>query len=406
MFSLTYNNNSFRYNYKFIALKIILFLILFNIIIYISGPICFAESIEESLLENIENQLNKLNLNSVERFISSLKLDGEGLFKGSFLDNVKAVINGSGQFDYKNFFTYIVNLIFDDIVKFVPMLAGIVAICVICSFLGNLPSDKQSEKVGKVIYFACFSLVAVMVFSVFKGLMSSTSGVIGSLQTQMQLILPIILTLITSIGSVVTVSTFQPVVALLTSSVVSLIGSIVLPIFVFSFVFNIVGNLSSSVKLEKCAKFLSSLFKWLLGTIFTVFMAILSLQGIMASVSDSISIKTTKFALKSYVPLVGNYLSEGLGLILASGVLIKNAVGVTGLFVLIATIALPLVEIVIFMLGLKLVAAVVEPLSNNNMSNFLYGCSKCLNMLIACIASIAFMYLITIGLLMCSSNIF
>ena len=91
---------------------------------------------------------------------------------------------------------------------------------------------------------------------------------------------------------------------------------------------------------------------------------------------------------------------------LVSGVLIKNSVGITGRIVLFLTIILPIVEIVIFSLGLKLVSAVIEPLSNNGMSNFLYNSSKCLNMLIACVISMGFMYVLTIGLMMGTSNIF
>lgn len=401
MFSIANNNISNRPYYKYFALIFILILFVFP-----DCKVCYAETAEESLGQTIQSQLEKLDLLGIEKYIGELNFLGDGLFSGSFLDNIKAVISGENSFDYKSFFSYIINIIFDDLLKVIPMLAGIVSICIVASLLGQMSPDKQGEKISKVIYFACFALVVTIIFSAFRSLLNSTTGVLDSIGTQMQLIFPILLTLITSIGSVVTVSTFKPAVALLSSGIVSMIGSIILPIFIFSFVFNIVGNMSSNVKLEKCAKFLSSLFKWLVGTIFTVFMTILSLQGILASVSDSISIKTAKFALKSYVPMIGSFMSDGLGFIIASGVLIKNAVGLTGLFLLISTIIVPLVEIIVFMLGLKLVAAIVEPLSNNNMSNFIYGCAKCLNMLIVCILAVGFMHILSVGLLMCTSNVF
>lgn len=403
MFIIANNNISNRHNYKYFAIVLLFFIVIFFVP---NVRPAYADEVEKSLSETIESQLEKLDLIALERYLSGISSNFEGIFNGSFVENIRNIISGQKQFDYSNFFSYVLSIIFDDLIKVIPMLSAIVAICVVCSLLGQLSPDKQGEKISKVIYFACFALVATIIFSAFKSLLGSTTGVLESIKTQMQLIFPIILTLITSIGSVVTVSTFKPAVALLSSSIVSMISSIILPIFIFSFIFNIVGNMSSNVKLEKCAKFLSSMFKWLLGTIFTVFMTVLSLQGILASVSDNISIKTAKFALKSYVPLIGNFMSDGLGFILASGVLIKNAVGLTGLFLLLSTIVMPLVEIIIFMLGLKLVAAIVEPLSNNNMSNFIYGCSKCLSMLIACILAVGFMYILSVGLLMCTSNIF
>ena len=366
----------------------------------------YAQTAEEQLQESINSQLEKLDLSAIENYISSLPNIGDGLYKGSFLENIKEIINGSKQLDFNSFFSYIINLIFDDLLKYVPIFSVIVAICIVCSLLTGFSPDKNGEKINKVIYFACFAVVAIIIFSVFKDLLSLALGILDGIKNQMQLVFPILLTLITSVGSVVTVSTFKPAVALLSSSIVSIISSVVLPIFLFTFVFNIVGHMSDTVKLEKCSKFLASLFKWIIGTVFTVFMTILSLQGIIASVTDNISIKTTKFALKSYIPVIGNFVSDGLGFILASGVLIKNAVGLTGLLVLFGTIIVPLVEIVLFMLGLKLVAAVVEPLGETNMSNFIFSCSKCLNMLIACVVAIGFMYVISVGLLMCTSNIF
>ena len=405
MFSLAYNNIFNRHSCKYYAVGLVFVLVIIAFCVGLNTQPSYALDVENQLKDSIENQLSNLNLTDIEQFIAGLKLTGEELFSGSFLDNIKNVINGTTSFDYVDFFSYVIRVVFDDILEYIPLLSIIVVVCIICSFVGHLSPDGQGDKINKVIYFACFSLVAVMVFSAFKGLLENTTVALNSIKTQMQLVFPILLTLITSIGSIVTVSTFQPAVVLLTSTVSSLITSLLVPLFLFSFVFNIVGNLSSNVKLEKCSKFIFSLFKWILGAVVAVFMTVLSLQGIMASVTDSISIKTTKFALKSYVPIVGGFVSDGLGLLVASGVLIKNAVGLTGLLVLGSTIIVPVVEIAIFSLGLKLVSAVVEPLSNNNMANFLYNSSKCLNMLVACVVCMGFMYILTVGLMMCTSNI-
>lgn len=94
------------------------------------------------------------------------------------------------------------------------------------------------------------------------------------------------------------------------------------------------------------------------------FTAFISVQGITAGSIDGISIRTAKFAIKSYVPILGSYLSDGMGIILASSNLIKNAVGATGLFLLLATIISPLIELILFMLILKLVSGIIEPLGN------------------------------------------
>ena len=175
--------------------------------------------------------------------------------------------------------------------------------------------------------------------------------------------------------------------------------------FIFSVVFTIIGNLSNEVKLDKFNKFFSSLFKWVIGGIFTIFLAIIAIKGLTASSIDGISIKTAKFALKTYIPILGGYLSDGFNLILASSMLIKNAVGGVGLLLFLLTIIAPIVNLVVLSLGLKLVAAIVEPISDNKIPNFIYSVANLLTMLIVCLIAVAFMYLIVVGLFMLSGNI-
>jgi len=121
---------------------------------------------------------------------------------------------------------------------------------------------------------------------------------------------------------------------------------------------------------------------------------------------DGISIKTAKYALKSYIPILGSYLSDGVGLILTSSSLIKNSVGVTGLILLFSTIISPIINIIIVMLLFKLVAALVEPLCDDKISSFLYSVSKSLNLLNVSLIAIGFMYLVSTSILLLVSNIF
>ena len=216
---------------------------------------------------------------------------------------------------------------------------------------------------------------------------------------------PIILTLMTGVGAVSSVGVFQPVLAVMSNIVSTIIFKAVIPIFIFSFVLNIIGHLSNNVKLDKFNSFLSSLFKWLIGITFTIFFAIISIQGISAGSFDSVSLRTAKFTISSYVPVMGGYLSQGMDLILASGVLIKNSVGLVGILIIISTIISPILEIVVFSLMLKAVSAILQPLNNSRITNFLHSTSKNITMLSTCIIAVGFMYFLSIGMCMASANV-
>ena len=365
-----------------------------------------VEEIEQELDENIDDQLNNIDFGELDNIFNNLDEEAKGLFNStSFYDKVMAVLNGELSTDSSSFFQYIFNLFFDNLLKFVPLLALIVVVSILCSFVGQLSPTGKTSSINKVVYFACFGIIIVLLSTTLKDVITNSSNTILSIQKQMEVIFPILLVMLTSVGGVSTSATMQPMVGILSSGVIYLFNAFVLPIFVFSVIFTIVGNLSNEVKLDKFNKFFSSLFKWVIGGIFTIFLAIIAIKGLTASSIDGISIKTAKFALKTYIPILGGYLSDGFNLILASSMLIKNAVGGVGLLLFLLTIIAPIVNLVVLSLGLKLVAAIVEPISDNKIPNFIYSVANLLTMLIVCLIAVVFMYLIVVGLFMLSGNI-
>lgn len=365
-----------------------------------------VEEIEQELDKNIDDQLNNIDFGELDNIFNNLDEEAKGLFNStSFYDKVMAVLNGELSTDSSSFFQYIFNLFFDNLLKFVPLLALIVVVSILCSFVGQLSPTGKTSSINKVVYFACFGIIIVLLSTTLKDVITNSSNTILSIQKQMEVIFPILLVMLTSVGGVSTSATMQPMVGILSSGVIYLFNAFVLPIFVFSVIFTIVANLSNEVKLDKFNKFFSSLFKWVIGGIFTIFLAIIAIKGLTASSIDGISIKTAKFALKTYIPILGGYLSDGFNLILASSMLIKNAVGGVGLLLFLLTIIAPIVNLVVLSLGLKLVAAIVEPISDNKIPNFIYSVANLLTMLIVCLIAVAFMYLIVVGLFMLSGNI-
>ena len=365
-----------------------------------------VEEIEQELDENIDDQLNNIDFGELDNIFNNLDEEAKGLFNStSFYDKVMAVLNGELSTDSGSFFQYIFNLFFDNLLKFVPLLALIVVVSILCSFVGQLSPTGKTSSINKVVYFACFGIIIVLLSTTLKDVINNSSNTILSIQKQMEVIFPILLVMLTSVVGVSTSATMQPMVGILSSGVIYLFNAFVLPIFVFSVIFTIVGNLSNEVKLDKFNKFFSSLFKWVIGGIFTIFLAIIAIKGLTASSIDGISIKTAKFALKTYIPILGGYLSDGFNLILVSSMLIKNAVGGVGLLLFLLTIIAPIVNLVVLSLGLKLVAAIVEPISDNKIPNFIYSVANLLTMLIVCLIAVAFMYLIVVGLFMLSGNI-
>ncbi len=370
-----------------------------------SGEIS-EEEIIEGLEENVNFQLEELDFSSLDEVLKSFTNGQISIFGGkSFFDKVSALI--SGQYDdSKPLWQAVLDLFLNNILSLIPIMSLIIGVSILASMLQGIKPSTNGKSISNVINFVSYSVIIVLILSMLTKMLFETSNTVISIKSQMDAIFPILLTLLTAVGGSVSASIYQPAMVLLTNVISGFVTYVLMPIFIFSIVFSIISNLSPTVKLDKFSGFLNSSYKWLMGLVFTIFTAFLSLQGISASSVDGISIRTAKYAIKSYVPLLGSYLSDGMGIILASSNLIKNAVGAAGLFLLLATIISPLIDLIVFMLALKLVAGIVEPLGNKQIANFVSSIAKNLTLLISLIVALSFVYFIMVGLVMCSANIF
>lgn len=379
---------------------------LFAVLILIFAPIgeVFAEetavsSEEMSLEKEVENGLNDLDFRDIENVAE----EGDLLnVMDSFEEIVESLINSSYLGNDNSIVEKLLHSIFSQITSYLPIMLLIVAVAILGTLMQSFQVGENSKSVSDLIHFVCVAVVIVLISAIFKNIYNQTTNCINNLSNQIYTLFPILLTLMTTMGSTVSVGIYQPVVAILTNGVSFVLGKILYPIFLMSFVFVIVGNLSTNVKLNKFSSFLRSLFKWVIGFVFTLFAGFLTIKGISAGKYDTISLKATRFAMKSYVPIIGGYLSDGLDYVMLSSGIIKNAVGVAGLLLMFSSIVVPIISIVIFKLLLQMVSGVLEPIGNARISGLCDDISKILTYPILIILSMAFMYFLSVGLIMCT----
>ena len=362
--------------------------------------------ISEDLNNSIIDELNEIDFSALNGVVEEFQNNSTNIFS---IDNIKSkiysIISGENAVSYSSFFASVFSIFVDLIVRYLPMLSLIVAIGVISNLLNGIKSKFNEKSTSGLIHFVCFLAVVVLTIGMISSISKTSVSSVNSMVSQMNAIFPILLTLMIGIGATASAGVFQPIVAIISTYVADFFTYLILPLFMVSFVFGIINNLSDNIKLDKFNSFISSLFKWCVGLIFTLFFAVFTIQGISAGTFDSLSIRTTKYTIKSYIPIMGGYLSDGMDLILSSTILIKNTVGLVGILMIISTIISPLIEIVVFSLLLKLVSAILQPMGNNKTSNFLMSTSKSITMLSSCIIAVGFMYLISVGLVMTTSNV-
>lgn len=348
---------------------------------------------ESELSEVVADTLSKLDFGDLANL---------SVFGGSdFWTVLGQIISGDYFKQYPDVFSGIWALLGSVVLAVLPMVVLVVAITILCGFVGT----AKKEGVGSLVFFVAYAAVVLIIMGSVADLIKMVGNTLEIIKTQVDLVFPIILTLMVTGGATTSAGIYQPAVAILSSGIMQIFTWVVMPLFVVSMAFSVVSHLAPQTRLDKFVGFFNALFKWIVGVCFTVFLSFMAIQGITAGSFDSISIRATKMTVSGYVPIIGNYMSQGFDLIMASAVLIKNAVGLSGILLLLGLVLAPIVKIVVFSLAIKLAAAVTQPIGDSRISNFLTTVNKSFGMLVACLLGVAFMYLVILALFIMTGNV-
>jgi stage III sporulation protein AE len=392
---------------KFAAIIAVLFLYLSMASFTYAEPVRADNSeAEKELADNVNDIVDNLDLAELEAYLATLSESQRAVIGTSGLkDRIKAVISGNLSDDYGSFLSYIASVLGVNIVNYLPIIVSVITIAVAYSLMSSLRGKFASDSVQNIVYFACVALLIVVLFTQIFSLIAAVRKTVTGLRNQMRITFPILLTLMTAVGAGSSVAVYKPGVAILIGGIAELITVFIIPAFIVSIVMTAVGNLSDGVKLGKLSGFFSNVSKWLLGTAFFVFTAFMAVQGITASVYDGVSVRTAKFAISKYVPVIGGYLSDGLNLVMSGSVLVKNAVGTTAIVLLFLSVIPTVVQILMLVLSLHFAGAVIEPLGDSRMSSLVSALAKNLTLLVSVVLAIAFLYFIFLLLIICTGNL-
>lgn len=358
------------------------------------------KKVQEELGNQINDLLSALDLEELQKYLDSLSQFG-GI---SVKDKLASVINGDFSLDYSSLGQSVLHLVWEELSVLLPAFAVILAVALLCGILNSAKSGFLHSTMSDIINFAGYISVGAVVLSCLITVLTAGFSSVIEMKEQMDILYPILLTLMAGSGGAVSVGIFRPAVVFMSGGISELFSAVVFPSSIVVIVLAFVGNLSSDVRTEKLGELFKSFNKWLIGLTLGLFSIFLTVQGIAAAQYDGLSLRAAKYAISSSVPIVGGFLSGGFDLVLAGSALIKNALGSFAVFILFGTLLQPLMLFVAFQLFLRIAAAATEPIGGK-ISSFLSRLAGDLGYFIAGLLCIAFLYFITLMLLICSSGV-
>lgn len=363
------------------------------------------ENVEEDLADSVDGTIDRLDTDLFEEFLSSL--DDESLRALGFTDvksALKSLTQGGAENFFGNFAKVMASALGSYFLGFLPGFITIIIICLFKNMLTGMTSELGGKSTNEVVHVVCYSAIIVILMTGAVKVIVTVTNTVNSLAAFSEAVFPVLLTLLAALGGGTGVAVYQPFMAVLSGTIIKLVQTVIVPAFIATIVFSVVGNISKNVKLDKLTKLFKSGAGWLIGIVFGLFATFLTAQGITGGVVDRLSFNAAKFAMSSYVPILGGYLSDGFDLLSASMVLVKNAVGLTGVAVVLCVVLFPLIQLAVFMLGLRLTAAITEPIGDERTPSVMGSLADNMSLLVTALTGVGFMFFILLMLIIGSCN--
>ena len=372
-----------------------------------SGPPVTASaytSEEQEALDRLEEEVEEL-LGSLDTDELQAYLDSFDEYRGKDVKEMLAsLVTGDFALEYDSLFEAVLGLVWEEGRAMLPAFAVILAVAVLCGILNSAKNGFLQGTMSDIIHFVAYVSVGAVILAVLTSVLQTGFSAIAQMQKQMQIVCPILLTLMAASGGAVSAGVFRPAVAFLSSGICELFTAVVLPTSVVVIALTFAGHLSPEVRCEKLGGLFKSVNKWLIGLTLGLFTLFLTVQGIASAQYDGISLRTIKYLVSGSVPIVGGFLSGGVDLVLAGSSLIKSALGSFSVFLLFATILRPVLLFAAFQLFLRLCAAATEPIGGK-ISSFLSSLASDCGFFVAGLLCVAFLYFLTVILLVCSAGV-
>ena len=378
---------------------LIILLTVFNVSIF-----CFAEDNENSKIYKdaqnsidlyIDNQLSKINVDEIEKYIR----EDVAVQNIDLKQFVKELISGDKNildlFDKDK----ILSTVFSELKTSLRVATIILVLALLSSILKSLENSFSSGSISKITTYIIFITMISLTLIGFKDVLNICYKTIDNTIGLMQVIMPILITFLTLMGFSITSTALNPIFLGGVTLINIIFKKFMFTSITIAFAILIINNISQSIKLNKLSSFIKNINIVTIGAMFTIYLGLVSIQGIYVTSFDKFSVKTAKFAIGNFIPVVGGFVSDSVDILLSSSQLIKNVFGGIGLILLVGICLVPIIKVLSVIIVYKVASIVIEPVGEEGMSSFLNDVSNLMVIMLSCVIAIMIMFFVTIAIL-------
>ena len=354
-------------------------IIILTLVLMLFGICVFADGIDNVLNEGMKSE--------IENSFDYVPADIDAL------DLIDKLNSGDFNISTKSIFDNLKNALSTNLRENIGFVSGIFILVMLSALVDNIHTSFKSEKSAQ---FVITGIVVLGLINVTTDVTDFSVQMIDRLILFINSLLPTLMTLMATSGKIGTSGILNPVMIGVSSVITLVVKSFVVPFSVIGLSLKLTGLITDKKYLLNFGEQLYKLLKWILGLVFTVYVGIIGIIGVASPKVDEITLKTTKYAVGSFIPYVGGMLADSVDLILACSEVVKNSVGIAGLVGIFSIAVIPCVEIAIKVILMNLLAVAVSPVAGKNVVDSVNSVSSCFSVLLGMMVVASVMYILSV----------
>lgn len=263
----------------------------------------------------------------------------------------------------------------------------LLGIILVCAFMDSMRQTVKEAAMSEVFSVICALAACAAVLIPITKCIHRVSEAAESTSVFMMSFVPVYSGILLTSGQAVTAVSYQTVVLFVAELIAALSTYVIVPLMTVSLALGLTGSVSPGMKLDGASNLINKSAGWLLGLTTTLFVGLLSLQGIVGAAADTLAGKALKFSIASFVPVVGGSLSEALNTVKGCLSLLKSTVGGFGILATALIVLPPILECIVWTMGLSVCSMASDMFGLGQISGVLKAAQTVVKTLIGVLAA-------------------
>lgn len=324
-------------------------------------------------------------------------------YQVEFADIAQLVVEGNFSEALRLLGEGVYNKLFSDSIVQKEIIIKILVLGIVGAVFSNIAHAFAGEGVSKTgNYIVQIALITLLAGGM-RVAMSSASGLVSEVTDFIQALIPAYTVAITVGSGSVTAAAFYEIVMFVILLIDKLLLNVIFPMIQIYMLINMINFISKEAVFGKISELLGDLIKWANKSLLGLVIGLNVIKGLICPMVDSLKGTVAHKAI-GLIPGVGNAINSATGVVIGSGALIKNGIGVAAMLFIMMICAFPVIKLFVFTYGCKAAAAFLEPVADKSYTSCVNGMHDGLRLLLSSVCDVMILFFLTIAMVCYAGN--